>query len=361
MTITDSTDVTLTHCTFTKNQQGLSAKNSHVTLAGCGFYNNVNIAGAGGLSLSNSNGRADRCEFGWNQGQNGGGAQLDVSQFEFNGCEFFSNNAQRGAALYATGCPVILTSTSFYGNNNTDDGTIYAESGSTLTMNNVAIYSNNAQPFFYSGLVTDRSDVTMTNCTMDYNTGGGAKIVAGNSIDILNSSFSHNFALPGLYLNGILRNFVLYRVVLTFFPPPFFLLGNSIQRVVGCTINYNNASVPGAGLYVFSASALQISQITIEDTTINGNVASDENEGGGLYLKGADATLRNVALVNNTGATGGGAYFLSSVVKIFSSDIAENVAKKAAGGVFIEDSRVDFTDAKITNNTAKGKENKQRK
>ncbi len=94
-------------------------------------------------------------------------------------------------------------------------------------------------------------------------------------------------------------------------------------------------------------------QVTLVDSEIRDNEAS--NKGGGIYLFNNKIvyTLTNTSLSNNTGINGGGAYVEEGQLRLIDSEVSYNQAITSGGGIYNEDSgRVDMTNITVSSNTA---------
>lgn len=86
----------------------------------------------------------------------------------------------------------------------------------------------------------------------------------------------------------------------------------------------------------------------------NANLSPSRNMGGGIYLSGSSAPLlRNLKIVNNYGALGGGIAVAGSAPQIINTIISSNTAN-GGGGVYLNftNTSVQFTNVLITGNRA---------
>ncbi len=90
----------------------------------------------------------------------------------------------------------------------------------------------------------------------------------------------------------------------------------------------------GAGVYLYRAAASAL----ISGNQILSNTASltVTGEGGGLYIYGSDATIRNNLIQDNVGSRyGGGLYVLQGSPRVLNNEIRANRAGRNAGGIYV--------------------------
>ncbi len=98
----------------------------------------------------------------------------------------------------------------------------------------------------------------------------------------------------------------------------------------GCTIESNNTSEKGAGVY--NEGFLEVS-----DTVIKNNVLKDSGEGAGIYTSG-DAIVTGSEITDNKDAKNGGGICNTAKLSIENSAISGNSARANGGGIYQSDS-----------------------
>ncbi len=185
-----------------------------------------------------------------------------------------SSDRSNGGAIFNSGTLIINNSTISNNNANSSGGAIFNYSG-TLTVTNTTFTSNTGGAIANPGSGT----VTVTNSTFTSNiaNGSGGGISNSNDLTVTGSTFHMNTASGsggGIYNGGTLN------------------LSMS-------SIHHNQAN-EGGGIYSSSQSTL-----TIANSTITSNTATNsDNSGGGIYTRD-DMTLKNSTITANTG---GGVY-----------------------------------------------------
>lgn len=124
----------------------------------------------------------------------------------------------------------------------------------------------------------------------------------------------------------------------------------------GSSINDNMAGQDGGGIYVSSATT---GDLSIDDSAVSSNTALF---GAGVQANAGMVTISNSRITSNmaTGDAGGGAYFLGTGdITITRSDINNNSAKVAGGGIGADAdggavATVTIQHSAINNNTAAG-------
>ena len=193
-------------------------------------------------------------------------------------------------------------------------GGIYARN-SSVTLNNVSISENvqTDKPHHAGGILVYYGSLTMDGCTIKNNhtidCGGGVYILHADSM------------ISDSYIE-------------------------------------NNTAFNGAGIYFYDAVDHAEDKCTgkhthlITGSTISGNTAS--NIGGGMYLATtSNLTLRNSKLLNNDGATQGGAIvaYSAGTIELDGVSISENKAQSGAG-ILALCTAVCNTDIRLLNGTA---------
>jgi hypothetical protein len=188
----------------------------------------------------------------------------------------------------------------------------------TLTVNGCTMSNNSAAGVNgtspYGGGIGNFGTLTVTGCTLSGNFagdgGGGIFIVPGSTATVQSTTLSGNSASEG---GGIDNQGTMTVSGCT-------LTGNSasdgggiansgVLTVSGCTLSSNSA-VDGGGIGNFAVG--NFCTLTIQSSTLSGNVAS--SEGGGIY-NGADNTLKvqGSKVCGNTAPLGADLYNLGKL------------------------------------------------
>lgn len=160
---------------------------------------------------------------------------------------------------------------------------------------------------------TTISGVTIQNGRAD---GGGGIAVNGCSLTLTNSIVQNNMARIG---GGIFAS-------ASSFSRPF-----SSLILINSTIDGNEATQDGGGIYITNGVPLTVSNSTVSNNTASGR-------GGGIRLDGSSLTLTNSTIHgNSSGSGGGGGIFTTSGATITNSTISGNTANSitSPSGVII--------------------------
>lgn len=127
------------------------------------------------------------------------------------------------------------------------------------------------------------------------------------------------------------------------------IVNNGVLTLVYVTISDNASDIAGGGIYNGPNATLNIydSYITNNKSNITG---------GGLYLQGSchlerNEIKQNTVLVNNNGY-GGGCYIVDGDVYMTDCLINANKSQNQGGGIFINGGQATIENSNITNNTA---------
>ena len=101
----------------------------------------------------------------------------------------------------------------------------------------------------------------------------------------------------------------------------------------------------GGGVYVISATATISSNWVFSNTT--------DDDGGGLFLKYSDAALGGNTVISNTAEFGGGLLLEGSAVTLSGNTVTFNDAVYEGGGLILVDSAAMLISNTVTSNTAK--------
>ena len=124
-------------------------------------------------------------------------------------------------------------------------------------------------------------------------------------------------------------------------------ISSAIVDLNGVNVSGNQASGSGGGV-------LTDSQIILNDSTVSGNIASNDGGGGGIAAGSGVVTVNNTTVNNNsaTGLGGGGIFTTAGDVFLNSSMIQGNTTtgNSVGGGIATGEGAVAVTDSSIANN-----------
>ena len=204
-------------------------------------------------------------------------------------------------------------------------GGVYADGGSSLTMVDCEISTNEAH--FGAGVYLDASDASAQGCDISFNFAGESTIVIHGGGGILARAGS-NLDLDGCTVSG--------NVVITG-DGGGLLIESSSATISDCDIVFNDgggATVgvtigEGGGVYATADSVVQITDSNLSDNW------GDEG-GGGIY---GSATLTGCTISRNHGQFGGGAYAVD--MTLTDCTIADNRGSSSGsfdfgGGIYVD-------------------------
>ena len=215
-------------------------------------------------------------------------------------------NASNKASIFKinNNARVILQNIIFINGNASDGGAIYVDSGSSFEIinctfsNNFASYNGGAI-FLATDSFTSQSVIINSNFTNNVALNGGAIYAGASALAISLSDFSHNNASSNggsLFIDGIAN------INQTTFDNDYAKAGGSIYMIGNSdshsTIDFstfkNCYSIgDGGACYISSDNAV------IRNTNFINNVAGDD--GGALYWDGNDGIIYNITCTNNRG------------------------------------------------------------
>jgi len=225
---------------------------------------------------------------------------------EGNGAEIVGNNKNRKRPfrLIAVGDTGELTLQNVtLSGGSADEGGAILNHG-TLAVENSIISGNQG------GGVFNGATLTIQNSTISDNEGGG--VTNTGTLTIENSTLSLNTSAG---VGGGVSNF-----------------GSGAVSVKNSTISGNRAADRGGGIFNFNP----YSSVSIENSIISGNHAV--YSGGGIYNSGA-VNVAGSTISGNSASRGGGAfnsrsYSLPASLSLTNSTISGNVASDDGGGIF---------------------------
>lgn len=272
---------------------GIYAQNSRVSLYNSEITGNKSGRYGGGIALAGSSLSADNTTIENNEllekiysSQVGGGIYLHDADSTLNlkGCNLNENKACQGGAIYAKGavtlenCDIMRNETTYQG------GGIYASA--SVTLEECTVTENKAEShggaIFANGIKVSLKNTTVSGNHADGN-GGGIMLSGGSSsAEMTDSTFSKNSA--GSSGGGIGS----YGTI----------------AMENCNLTENTAYSNGGG--IFSSSSYDSGNVTMTGGKIVGNMT--DSRGGGLYLVGHSAEIKDLEAAGNRAFVGGGMY-----------------------------------------------------
>ena len=289
---------------------------SMINATQCHF--NANTANEGGAIYSDSKLISEHSTFTNNVANNGGAIYVrNISSIT--SCDFFHNTALNfGGGIYSTGTnsSIFITSTFFINNTaiSFGGGAVYSNSRySNITLMS-SIFSNNSASYcsvldvdeFYHFNVSIRDSVFTLNTATDSVLGGGVACIRNASIELLRSTFKHNYAaLHGgvfhidesdilvdgsLFVNNsaAMDGGVFYTYVHA-----------SNYNIRRCLFSHNSAGADGGVIFIGRVN----SQVKINESIFSFNDASDR--GGVAAIIGSSIYMDRTNVLNNTAEFGG--------------------------------------------------------
>ena len=401
-----SSSLKLSNCNFTDNIANsfggaLFSLRSIIQILDCEFFNNraANAAGiyvdAGGEPAINA--IINNCTFEANQVTDFGGAAFYSWNIDFNmdSCIFKTNSGPQAGAMYNDGrdnfSSFIVKNTIFENNNCTGFGGavynwasrysfincdfktnfaataagMFTSGGSKYELKDCLFFENNASGGWGGGLGSYQEGTSgiLTDCEFNRNvaatSGGGIIIGFKSDVKINSSSFTENIANfgAGIYTQNDTTQ-------LTINTTEFrgnraanngggiFISGGGLLNVNESAFEVNNADVGGA--ICMAEDSVNIASLNLSNSTLTFNIA--QNQGGAIWLRGADATITN-CLINGNIALGqgfGGALSNNAAngdttfLNLINNTIVNNTAENSAGLSFWEEAEGDLN-AQILN------------
>ncbi len=207
---------------------------------------------------------------------------------------------------------------------------------STLALSGCRILRNS----FYAGVYISgpETNAVVENCEIAENSYGtrahGIEIAGGHVVirecDIHDNNISHTYASGG----GI-------------------YVGNRAAevQVIGCAIYNNSATYHGGGLYVAAGT----DNVLLESCRITGN---DADHGGGVYLgNGADVEIADCLVAKNTATHGGGLYTYFSDPQLCHCTFSGNEASRNGGAIYLRTSDATIRNSILWNDFATNGQN----
>jgi hypothetical protein len=243
-----------------------------------------------------------------------------------------------GGGLHNAGSDVTLTNMDFLANEASNGGGIYS-AGGTLTLSNVSVLNNSI--FNDGGGVYNAGTLIVegSNISTNENRQRGAGIFNSGVATIRNSSIAYNDVLiasgfnmqgGGIYNEGTLH-------------------------IIDSTIRYNEIAgatsassfIGGGGIYGSGG------ELDLHGTIVEYNTVGSEQDGGGLFLNGSDATISRSVINNNRSdgafANTGGLYMSSGTLTMRDTTVQDNWGD-VGGGLHISNGTVDIRHSTVSGN-----------
>lgn len=236
---------------FTMGDKAVSGSADGLTIDNCLFEGNTGVSGAA-INVSGDNLTVINTVFKNNTGSALGGALFSSGDFlTIENSVFEQNAAGTGGAAYLVGSAKSINNSSFSQNTASTAGAIYFQGNDSLI--SASTFNKNSATFSH----------------------GGAMVLLGSNVDIVNTTVSENTALASttgvdLDAGGIDS------------------LANNL-RIINSTIVDNRADEFGGGI------KLGFNATEIRNSIISGNVASDGNE---IYYQTAPVLENNILGTN---------------------------------------------------------------
>lgn len=217
-------------------------------------------------------------------------------------------------------------------NSNEDFGFFVLNANVTLTIADVTIRGAHEE-----SAIRSAGNLTLTNVTIRDNQAlaGAAVFTTSGTLDILNSTLDNNTATQD---GGAL------------------LITQTTVTIQNSQITNNILTIPAGMSGIGGGIAFAIANVSISNTTLEGNMAVNGNGGSiGIGNSGSILTLTDAILRNNS-ATNGGAIANSgdNTVKIEHSTVNGNMAGQNGGGIWNSDTQgtVTLSGSRLNENTA---------
>ncbi len=303
-TMTDVVTATVTSVLLTNNDTGSNPGNGGA----------LHITGPGNVTVSSSTVTSNTAAAEGGGLWNSAAGTLTVASSTIQGNSASGNAAdQGGGGLYTDGGKLIVTNSTV--NNNRATGTagsgggILVNPGGTLAFDGGTISGNNANRagggIELNATVTDTAAITVSNVSLVNNSTGS---MPGNG--------------GGLHITG-----------------------PGTANFLGGTVSNNMAVAEGGGLWNSVVGTL-----TVSDTLITFNMASGvaaDQGGGGIYSDGGALMVTNAEITNNqadgTAGSGGGILVKGGNATISGGMINGNMAMRAGGGIEVNAGTVTAT------------------
>jgi hypothetical protein len=222
------------------------------------------------------------------------------------GLTITGGSATYGAGLEVKGTVTLTncTITRNYG------GGIQVEPGASARLYSTTVFNNSSAA---GGGICDKGTVTLTGCTVWQNQGNqGAGLYTGPSATatLTDCTVSGNIGLgDGLYIGA-----------------------GATATLTGCTVSGNVGTHPGAGLYIGAGATATLTNCTVSENSEFTNGGFAPTNGGGLYIGlRAIATLTDCTVSGNSSTNNGGGFFNDGTAKLTNCTISGNTGNQGGG------------------------------
>ena len=251
----------------------------------------------------------------------GGGVYCEGSSPTLHGCRIVGNAALnprgKGGGVYCAQCSPLLEHCQLLNNRSSyQGGAIYVKDCPLLELVDCTISGNSAGQDG-GGIRAHGSSLRLTRCSITQNTsqnrGAGINCVRCPSVhlsysNILSNESDRSGSAGGLYCSELDQ-----------------------LTLEHCRISDNAAGYVGG-------MVLSESVVDLNDCRISGNRATNgplPNEGGGICSVNCELTVTHSAITDNYCETGAGAYCWGSAATFVRCTIANNVAERCGGGLYL--------------------------
>lgn len=327
---------------------GISAnEKSIVTMLGGEINDNLTELRGGGVNVDNEDSlfTFSAGEINGNQAADGGGIIAgSQASIVMTGGTISGNTASQGnggGILAETGSPLEITGGTISDNTTTlgDGGGVYAQGNNSLIMEDVTIENNISDTHNGGGIfVLDNDGAEFTSVVVTENKaplfdGGGIFIKDSTGVTMTDMSITLNEA-PSRDGGGI--------------------RGTTAGITITASDVSENTAEYGAGI-----SVNQSSNITVNNTTITGNIC--DNRGGGLNIdSGTIFTLTDSQITDNEASLGAGGIINGSTFILGDDsgtevEVSGNIASQSGGGFRVENNTImTVTNTNIIDNEVTG-------
>ena len=215
-------------------------------------------------------------------------------------------NASNKAAIFKinNNARVILKNIVFTSGNASDGGAIYVESGSSFeiidcTFSNNFASNNGGAIFINADSLASNSFIINSIFTNNVASNGGAIYASASTLNITRSDFSHNNASingGSLFINGVVNiNQATFDHNYANAGGSIYLMGdgNNHSTIDFSTFTNCTATGDGGACYIYSDN------VVLKNSKFFDNVAGDD--GGALHWKGSYGIIDNISSTNNKG------------------------------------------------------------
>jgi len=320
-------------------------------ISGCTFRGNVTEGSASGLLVQSVGSVAtiSGCTFTDNTAKgSGGGIYLSRNvQAAVSGCHFKGNQASNGGSLYVNNCKATLKDLTVTEN---VGGVYITGANCQATMEGAEIYKNTGKSA--TGImITAGAHATITDSRIYENvatgTGGGLSVGSLSVAQLKNLDIYKNEAKTAGGLYGGAGS-VIVAENLSIYENSAATLGGGVYNGANLTlrnsmIRNNTAGENGGGVHTWKSSSRVTADdgaTRLENCQIFGNSAS--GQGGGMFVhRGGPAQLTAVTMEDNTAALEGGAIYCDGRMDLKDTVIRQNTSGGDGYAVYLTPAEYD--------------------